>query len=300
MKPLPALDEAPFLTAAGPCDRSWARVLAMAGAGLTLAFILGVAATGLMVEALLALGIDLLHPDPLAGPPRLIQSGLYVLEISLALGAAALGALIAASRIFGRPIRSWITAAPRFRWGQLALGFAVALAGALVLTQAMGLLHGDASLSDGAPILDTRASVQVRLIYLAASAAGFLLAAWAEEAVFRGYVLQQAQALTRRPYLAILISGLLFSLIHLEFSPYALVARAIIGAAFAWTAIRLGGLEFAIGAHLANNLMIALFGQAMLPGDTVDPGSAVGVAFEIAIALYLAVCAELIRRRSSP
>ena len=297
---LPVLDEAPFLAAAGPRDRAWSRVLAMAAAGLTFAFILGVVATGLMVEALLALGVDLMHPEAAGGPPRLIRSGLYVLEISLALGAAALGALIAAARIFQRPIQSWVTASARFRWGQLAMGFGLGLAGAAVLSQIAGLIHGGASLGDGAPILDTAAAPQVRLIYVVACAAGFLLAAWAEEAVFRGYVLQQAQALTGKPYLAILISGLLFSLIHLEFSPYALVARAIIGAAFAWTAIRLGGLEFAIGAHLANNMMIALFGQAMLPGDPVDPGDAVGVAFEIAIALYLAACAELIRRRSSP
>lgn len=297
MSALPALDEAPFLAAAGPRDRAWPRVLAMAAAGLTLAFILGVVATGVMVEALAALGIDLLNPDPIAGPPPLLRSALYVLEISLALGAAALGALIAAARIFDRPLRSWITAAPRFRWRQLALGFGLGLAGAVVLSQVAGLMHGEASLSAGAPIFDDRAAFQVRMIYVAASAVGFLLAAWAEEAVFRGYVLQQAQALTGKPYLAILVSGLLFSLVHLEFSPYALVARAIIGAAFAWTAIRLGGLEFAIGAHLANNMMIALFGQAMLPGDPVDPGDATGVAFEIAIALYLAGCAELLRRR---
>ena len=300
MTPLPALDEAPFLAAAGPRDRAWRRVLMMAGAGLTLAFVLGVVATGLMIETLQALGVDLAHPDPVAGPPPLIRSGLYVLEISLALGAAALGALLAARRIFGRPLKSWITAAPRFRWSQLALGFAVGLVGAVALSEIAGLIHGQGSLSEGAPILESTVPTQVRLIYAGASAAGFLLAAWAEEAVFRGYVLQQAQALTRRPYLAILISGLLFSLVHLEFSPYALVARAIIGAAFAWAAIRLGGLEFAIGAHLANNMMIALFGQAMLPGDPVDPGDAMGVAFEIAMALYLAGAAELIRRRSSP
>ncbi len=300
MRLLPALDEAPFLAAAGPRDRAWPRVLAMAAAGLTLAFILGVAATGLMLEALNRLGVDLLNPQPADGPPRLIRSGLYVLEISLALAAAALGALIAAGRIFNRPIRSWITAAPRFRWGQLGLGFALGLAGAVALSEIAALIHGGGSLGEAAPILDTGAALQVRLIYLAACVVGFLLAAWAEEAVFRGYVLQQAHALTGSPYLAILISGVLFSLVHLEFSPYALVARAIIGAAFAWAAIRLGGLEFAIGAHLANNMMIALFGQAMLPGDPVDPGDAVSVAFEIAIAVYLAVCAELIRRRSSP
>ena len=91
MSALPALDEAPFLAAAGPRDRAWPRVLAMAAAGLTLAFILGVVATGVIVEALAALGIDLLNSDPIAGPPPLLRSALYVLEISLALGAARAG-----------------------------------------------------------------------------------------------------------------------------------------------------------------------------------------------------------------
>ncbi|WP_304176907.1 CPBP family intramembrane glutamic endopeptidase [Phenylobacterium aquaticum] len=295
MIPLPDLGPTPFLAALGPRDRSWPRVAAMAGGGLALAFILGLAMTFAAMEALSAAGIDLINP--VFHEPQLIRASGYVLELSLALGAAALGVLIAARGVFGRPIRSWITAAPRFRWRQLALGFGLAFIGVALVSQAVGVFKGG-SLTADAPILAAAEPLGRRLIYLAANALGFLLAAWAEEAVFRGYVLQQVAALTRRPYAALWISGLLFALVHAEFSPYALAARTIIGAAFAWTALRLGGLEFAIGAHLANNLMIALFGAPMLPGTSADPGDALGVATETLMALYLAVCAELIRRRA--
>lgn len=298
MTPLPDLGDTPFLAAIGPRDRSWSRVVAMASGGLSLAFIFGAVATIAAMEALLKFGVDLTPSVVGFHEPKLIRAGLFVLELSLALGAAALGVLVAARWIFGRPIRSWITAAPRFRWMLLAQGFGIAFIGVALVSQAVGLFRGG-SLTDSAPILDSAEPLLRRLAYVVANAAGFLLAAWAEEAVFRGYVLQQAAALTRRPYAALWISGLLFALIHLEFSPWALAARTVIGAAFAWSALRLGGLEFAIGAHLANNLMIALFGAPMLPGTSADPGDPLGVATETLMAIYLAVCAELVRRRAA-
>jgi membrane protease YdiL (CAAX protease family) len=298
MIPLPDLGETPFLAAIGPRDRSWSRVAAMVSGGLALSFVFGLIATFVAMEGLLKFGIDLNPQATSFHEPPLIRAALYVLELSLALGAAALGALVAARWIFQRPIRSWITTAARFRWLRLAQGFGLAFIGVALVSQAVGVFKGG-SLVDGAPIFDHAEPVLRRLVYVLANAAGFLLAAWAEEAVFRGYVLQQAAALTRRPYAALWISGVLFALIHLEFSPWALAARTIIGAAFAWTALRLGGLEFAIGAHLANNLMIALFGAPMLPGASADPGDALGVATETLMAVYLAACAELIRRRAA-
>lgn len=295
---LPDLTDEAFLAPLGPVDRSPLRVGVMATGGLALAFMAGMAATFLVLEAARALGIDLTTEGAGYPEPTLVRSGLYVLEISLALGASALALLLVARRLFHRPLASWITTAPRFRWGQVGLGLVIGLVGLTAVSQIPGLGAAGELLTD-APILDPTASIGVRLFYVAATGFGFLIAAAAEEAVFRGYVLQQVTALTRHPLSGLMISGVLFALIHLEFSPYALAARTVIGLAFAWTALRLGGLEFAIGAHLANNLVIALFGEAMLPGVVADQGDALGVVTEVIIAVFLAVAAEVIRGRAA-
>jgi hypothetical protein len=50
----------------------------------------------------------------------------------------------------------------------------------------------------------------------------------------------------------------------------------VVGAAFAWGALRLGGLEFSIGAHTVNNLMIALFASTLGRASDVSQSSQTG------------------------
>ncbi|MDF2901137.1 MAG: Abortive infection protein, partial [Phenylobacterium sp.] len=113
---------------------------------------------------------------------------------------------------------------------------------------------------------------------------------------FRGYLLQQTAALTKRTWLVIAINAVVFALFHLEFDPVALAARALAGAAFAWAALRLGGLEFAIGAHVATNLMLALIQAPMLPEDPRVAGDFDDVLGEVGLALYMVWAVEITRR----
>jgi membrane protease YdiL (CAAX protease family) len=95
------------------------------------------------------------------------------------------------------------------------------------------------------------------------------VAAAAEEVVFRGWLLKQMGAFTRNPALLIAINGLLFSAIHFDPNLDAFLVRLAMGVGLAWMTLRLGGIEFAIGAHAANNIVILLFIQPMsLKPDT--------------------------------
>ena len=274
----------PFLQALTFRDRQWFRVAIMVAtapvAGLLISFP--------VMITLFALGAG--EPE---GPP-LQRSALYVLQLALGLGSLAAGVVLAARVIFGRPVATWVTAAPRFRKSLLAAG-AVATLPAVGLLMAIDalVLGGDLQL----PILDP-AGLDLKLGYICAVTVGLLVAAAAEEVVFRGYVLQQTAAFTRNVWLIVGLNGVLFALLHLEFDPSALAARTLAGAAFAWAALRLGGLEFAIGAHLATNLMLALFQAPMLPEDPAATGGMDEVLSEVALAAYTVWIVEVLRRRA--
>ncbi len=271
-----------FLQALTSRDRQWVRVVAMLGtapvAGLLVSFP--------VMVALFALG----EGDP--GGPRLQRSSLYVLQLALGLGSLACGVLIAARVIFNRPFGTWITAAPKFRKTLLLWGAVATIPGMAFLMTLDALVFGGAPQF---PIFDP-SGLDLKLGYLAAVVTGLLVAAAAEEVVFRGYVLQQTAAFTRNPWVIVGLNAVIFAVFHLEFDPAALAARTLAGAAFAWAALRLGGLEFAIGAHLATNLMLALFQGPMLPEDPPASGSMDDVFGEVALAIYTVWIVEITRR----
>ena len=125
-------------------------------------------------------------------------------------------------------------------------------------------------------------------------------AAAGEEIAFRGVLLRITAGLTQRLWLILLINGLLFSAVHWDPDPVAFVARAASGMVWCWAALRLGNLAFAIGAHLANNLFIALLlapiSEAALPGQGI-PVEVLGLEAVSLLAVLIAV--ELLARRSA-
>ena len=227
------------------------------------------------------------------GGPRLQRSAIYVLQLGIGLGAMGLAVLLAARYVFGRPIATWLTAAPRFRWRLLLVGAALTIVGVGVLMAADLVLNPH---DFQMPIFDPGAEVGLKAFYALAVVAGLLVAATAEEAVFRGYLLQQTAAFTRNVWVLIAVNAAAFALAHLEFDPGAMAARALAGAAFAWAALRLGGLEFAIGAHVATNLMIAFFQAPMLPDDPEVTGGLDETVIEVLLAFYMLAAVELVRR----
>jgi CAAX protease family protein len=162
------------------------------------------------------------------------------------------GILLAVRLVHGRPFRSVVTAAPSVRWRRIGYGAAAWLGVATVATAADLVLHPNLY----------RIAVEPRTWFLLLPLALLLtpIQATAEELQFRGYLLQMAGRLVRRPWPAALTTAVLFTVVHagnaefwadpsvgwIPYFAYALV----------WVAatIRDDGMELAIGAHAANNL----------------------------------------------
>ena len=300
-------DAFPFLTLAGARERDPGR--------LVLFLVLGVLAAGvggLLAGLAITLGFAVARAggdpravaDALDGLTRNAASGRPLLSYSYELTvagvasiAAAWAALAVASGIFGRPIRSFLTAAPRFRWRVVGAGFAV---GFPLVAVAFLAERAFAPSPLAAPILTPGAGVGARAAYAPIAAACLYLAAFAEEALFRGWLLQQTAAWTRNLIVILAVNGALFSLAHFDPNPANLLLRAVMGAGWAWIALRTAGVEFTTGAHLANNLFIALFVMpvSFTPAKP-GPFDIRPALVELATVLILAGVVELRLRRGA-
>ena len=268
---LAELQRSPFLDDLTPADRSVGRIL--------LTFPIGAIAAGLaalIAGALVSVAFGLLAggADQAEGLLKMINTavtggpqptGLTQILFTIALLAATNGGVVAAfvgvaAVLHHRRLRSYFTAAPRFRWRLMLLGvglFVVAIGPLLALSAVFDAKH------PAAPILTVSQTLGGRALYAVVATLLLLAAAAAEELLFRGWMVKVLGAFTREPLLLIMLSGLLFSLIHLDPNLDAFLVRMVMGFGLAWMALRLGGVEFAIGAHAANNILILLFIQPM-------------------------------------
>jgi membrane protease YdiL (CAAX protease family) len=93
---------------------------------------------------------------------------------------------------------------------------------------------------------------------------------FAEEYVFRGYLTQALWLAVRRPWVAAVLSGLLFGALHIP-NGWPQAANAVVfGVATAVLAMRTGGIAFTFGLHLCNNLFGAV---VVVSGSDVFKGS---------------------------
>lgn len=294
-----------FVAASGLRERSALRLaaflpVAMAAAAVA-ALVLAFAVTlGAAMPLAKAQGIGLLDAIPLAvnpddRPRTLLSYGFELGVAGLASYAAALAILGLASAFYRRSAHSFLTAAPRFRWGQVAAGLAI---GAVVIGAALALQSFLADTPRAAPLLRPGESLGARLGYAALATVCLYLAALAEEIIFRGVLLQLSAAFTRSLPLILAINGILFSLAHFDPDPSGLVIRALMGAGWAWIALRTGGIEITTGVHLANNLMISLFLTPLSfkppAAEKLDP---VAIVIELGTVLACVAAVELLTRR---
>ncbi len=298
-------DRYAFLRQAGDGAAPWwgvVKVVALGGGASLLAasfamlLVLGIAA-GLMAaggSVGVAQAIEILTDFDRGD--RTLQS--YVFELALA-GVSSFTAawtyIAVAARIEQRPKISFLTIAPRFRWRLVGLGLAVATP-VLGVSVIIAYLSGDASQP---PVLTPGAELWARLAYVAASAVFLCMAALAEEMLFRGWLLQQTSVYVRKVALLLVLNGLIFSFAHADPNLGSFLIRAAMGAAWAWVVLRTGGLEFALGAHLANNLMVSLFIKPVsLAPIAARPFDIAELAIEvIGLALILGVVEWLVRTR---
>ncbi len=301
-----------WLAVLGPADRVWWRALLVLVVGGAAALVLGLSVTAVfqimtpipLVEistdyqaCLDRRGADCAVEIPSLVKPTVRMEIQSSLRGGLVLAALAFGLLLVARPLLHRTIRSFNTTARRIRWGHLVFGLVSMglVCGLLVLADRL-LWPQDSDLSRSP--LSWDAGAGLKLTYFAAAAFGILLAAWAEEVLFRGWVLQQTGAFTRNLPLILGLQAALFSLAHLSPDPGAFAIRVFVGLAYGWAALRLGGLEFAVGAHMANNLILAWFVGGLVGMKDVE-FTLIAFGMELAQAAAVVILAEVLARRSS-
>jgi membrane protease YdiL (CAAX protease family) len=191
--------------------------------------------------------------QPVSGPGDMMaQPGYVAASVLLSSGALIAGLWFGMRRLHGRPFAALIHPGRSFRWRWMALS-----AGAwLVLSAA-----GDAALAFLHPGSYTFVLEPQKLILYALLALFFITTQVAsEELLFRGY-LTQAFGLRGGFWAAWLAPAVWFGLLHLanpEVGAYGVWMTLPIyigmGLLLGWVTLRSGGLELALGLHLANNL----------------------------------------------
>lgn len=156
--------------------------------------------------------------------------------------------------VHARGLLSVLTDRSRFDWGRMAGGFLIY--GALLVVPFLIYYWTTPS----PPQIRFEATAFLRLLLI--SAGVLLIQTSAEEMFFRGYLTQFVASFTASPLFIIGIPSALFTLAHLGNPELAEGAGALafyfgFAVFMSLIAIRDRGLEFAIGAHFANNLVIA-------------------------------------------
>ena len=185
----------------------------------------------------------------------------------------------------------WLSSVrPRIRWryllGCLAIAM-VSLNGVLLLS----------TLVDDEPL---RFSPQLGFWgFLAVILLTSPLQAVAEEIFFRGYLMQALGSLVAQPWFGVIVSAVVFALLHGLQNPPLFVARLAFGLLAGVLVWRTGGLEAGIAAHIVNNVFaytIAGLTTSIATLKAVREISWVDAAFDVGgFALFAALSYGLFR-----
>jgi membrane protease YdiL (CAAX protease family) len=201
-------------------------------------------------------------------------------------GAAALAFVAVAASLSHRPWQRYGVVDSGFRSRLLIAGLVLVgglMAGLFLISVAVS------SAMPTAPILTLASTPVGRITFASLSVVVLVVAAAAEEVLFRGWLLKQSAAFTRNPVLLMALNGLLFAAIHFDPSLEAFVLRAAMGAGLTWMTLRTGGIELAIGAHAAHNIIVMLLVRPVSPPDEVVPLPRVSETFQLESLVVAAV-----------
>lgn len=249
-------------------------VVGLVAAGLHLAVLLALAvavvvvglvqpAVGVAVERFGAEDLDLTDPAALA--------------LMLGLIALMLPALLLATRLVGRHpvgLLSSVTGRLRSRWLRT-----VALTAFLVWLPAMAVAVGAEALTGTVQVREVAPLTTVVLLVLTLGLVPFQAAA--EEYVFRGYLAQLVGSWLRHPVFAVLLPVPLFVVGH-GYGPLGAVEVAAFAVMAGWLTWRTGGLEAAIAAHVANNVVLMAISAVGLGDPNATDTDTLGLAVSLA------------------
>jgi membrane protease YdiL (CAAX protease family) len=230
---------------------SWQRQVAAIATILFFWLVLG-AAAALAVMGLAPGGYDLAAPSPTAYIAINVSPLAMLAEVA-----------VAVRFIHQRPLRTLITPSRRIDWRRIACAFA------LMVTLAAASSALEAALYPGTYHLTSQPRQWLTMLPVILILT--TLQTSAEELLFRGYLLQALGLRTRRTWLLVGISALVFGAMHMANTEVgagpALIFTYYVGfgAFLALITLRDNRLELAIGAHAANNLFVALVVNATTP-----------------------------------
>ena len=184
----------------------------------------------------------------------------------------------------------WLSSVqPRLRWRYLLVCAGVAF---LVLNGVMLI-----SAAFGPPV--SVAAQPGLLAFLVVIILTSPVQAAAEEVFFRGYLMQALGSLVAQPWFGVVVSSVVFALMHGLQNPALFVDRLGFGLLAAILVWRTGGLEAGIAAHVINNVfayMIAGFTTSIAAVRGIDSITWVDAAFDVGGFALFAALALLVAR----
>lgn len=101
-----------------------------------------------------------------------------------------------------------------------------------------------------------------------------IIPAIAEELLFRGVIQQLIARITKRPVLAVWLTAIVFSMIHMQF--FGFFPRLVLGVFMGYLYLWSGSLWLAIVAHFTNNAAAVIAGYLFATGITNTPYNEAG------------------------
>jgi membrane protease YdiL (CAAX protease family) len=248
--------------------RTWTYAWWRPVAGL-LALVIGMFGASLVLLPLLAAAVALDHRgrfedafNAATSLDHVTWQGMLWLNLSLA---ALIPVTWAIVRVIHRLRPRWLMSVrPGIRWGFFWACFGLAPVAMFAQVLVGALLPQDPNDLGGSVNDLTSRIVSLGIVVLLTTP----LQAIGEEYAFRGYAMQAFGALTRRPWIAVVLSATVFALAHgLQNAPLFL-DRFAFGLMAGYVVLRTGGLEAGIALHIWNNLVA--FGFALLLGNIDD------------------------------
>jgi len=203
-------------------------------------------------------------------------------------------------KLHGRTFTDTTTGAASFRWSRFFQGFALWVVLSLILVGISAILM-PGSFEWNFQLMPFVILLVISLLFIPFQT-GF------EEILFRGYLLQGFELLTKNKWAAVILTGLGFSLLHI-FNPevaefgmgIAMAQYMTFGLLFGAITVLDNGLELAWGTHAANNIFLALFithdasalqTPAMFRATEINPTMDF-ISLAVAGVIFLGVCWKL-------
>ncbi len=185
----------------------------------------------------------------------------------------------------------WLTSVqPRIRWKFLLLSLVVA-------TVALNGVLWLSTLVEGLPPLRTQPHFWGFLTVIILTSP---IQAAAEEIFFRGYLMQALGSLVAQPWFGVVVSSLVFALLHGTQNLPLFLDRLVFGLLAALLVWRTGGLEAGIAAHAINNVfayLVASLTTSIAALKAVQEIGWLDAAFDVGGFALFAVLAYLLSRR---